>query len=80
VDLCDFKATLVYIVSSRTAKDTQRNPVLKNKTKHLSSLSVCLYLCLSTYLYIGVLSACMYVYYIYAVATEEGMRSPRTGV
>jgi hypothetical protein len=28
-DLCDFKASLVYRVSSRTARATQRNPVLK---------------------------------------------------
>ena len=29
MDLCEFKASLVYRVSSRTAKVTQRNPVLK---------------------------------------------------
>jgi capsid protein len=33
VDLCEFEASLVYRVSSRTARATQRNPVLKNKTK-----------------------------------------------
>jgi hypothetical protein len=32
VDLCEFEASLVYRVSSRTARDTQRNPVSK-KTK-----------------------------------------------
>ena len=32
-DLCEFKASLVYRVSSRTVKATQRSPVLKNKTK-----------------------------------------------
>ena len=32
VDLCEFKDSLVYRVSSRTARDTQRNLVLK-KTK-----------------------------------------------
>jgi hypothetical protein len=26
VDLCDFKASLLYRVSSRTARATQRNP------------------------------------------------------
>jgi hypothetical protein len=31
--ISEFKASLVYKVSSRTAKATQRNPVLKNKTK-----------------------------------------------
>jgi hypothetical protein len=31
VDLCEFKASLVYIVSYRTAKATQRNPVLEKK-------------------------------------------------
>jgi hypothetical protein len=29
----EFEASLVYRVSSRTARATQRNPVLKNKTK-----------------------------------------------
>jgi hypothetical protein len=32
-DLCEFKATLVYRVSARIAKDTQRNPSSKNKYK-----------------------------------------------
>ena len=32
-DLCEFEANLVYRVSSRTAKATQRNPVLKEKEK-----------------------------------------------
>ena len=30
VDLCEFKASLVYRVSSKTVRATQRNPVLKN--------------------------------------------------
>jgi hypothetical protein len=29
--ISEFKASLVYKMSSRTAKDTQRNPVSKNK-------------------------------------------------
>jgi len=33
VYFCEFKASLVYRVSSRTAKATQRNPVLKGKKK-----------------------------------------------
>jgi len=33
-DLCKFEASLVYRVSSRTARDTQRNPVLKNKKQN----------------------------------------------
>jgi hypothetical protein len=33
-DLCEFKANLVYRLSSRTARDTQRNSVLKNKNKN----------------------------------------------
>jgi hypothetical protein len=32
-NLCEFKASLVYRVSSRTEKATQRNPVSKKKTK-----------------------------------------------
>jgi hypothetical protein len=33
VDLCKFEASLNYRVSSRTAKATQRNPVLKNQNR-----------------------------------------------
>ena len=32
-DLYEFEASLVYRVSSRTARATQRNPVSKNKNK-----------------------------------------------
>ena len=32
VDLCEFKASLVYRVSSKTVRATQRNPVSENKT------------------------------------------------
>ena len=31
MDLCEFEASLIYIVSSRTARAIQRNPVSKNK-------------------------------------------------
>jgi hypothetical protein len=31
--ISEFEASLVYKVSSRTARTTQRNPVSKNKTK-----------------------------------------------
>jgi hypothetical protein len=30
-DLCEFEASLVYRVSSKTARAIQRNPVLQNK-------------------------------------------------
>jgi hypothetical protein len=33
VDFCEFEASLVYKVSSRTARATQRNPVSKNQKK-----------------------------------------------
>ena len=33
VDLCEFKASLVYRVSSRTARAIQRNPVSKKNQK-----------------------------------------------
>jgi hypothetical protein len=33
INLCEFKASLVYRVNSKTAKATQRNSVSKNKTK-----------------------------------------------
>jgi hypothetical protein len=32
--ISEFEASLVYKVSSRTARATQRNPVLKNKTEN----------------------------------------------
>jgi hypothetical protein len=31
VDLCEFEASVVYRASSRTARATQRKPVLKNQ-------------------------------------------------
>jgi hypothetical protein len=33
MDLCEFKASLVYRESSKTARDTEKNPVLKKKIK-----------------------------------------------
>lgn len=33
VDLCESKASLVYRISSRIARDRQRNSVLKNKNR-----------------------------------------------
>ena len=33
VDLCEFKASLVYKMSSKTARATQRNSVSKNYTR-----------------------------------------------
>jgi hypothetical protein len=43
-DLCEFEASLVYRMSSRTARATQKNPVLKNKqtNKIYMYLCVCL--------------------------------------
>ena len=35
VDLCEFEASLAYRVSSRTVRDTQRNPVSKNKNEKI---------------------------------------------
>ena len=32
-DFCEFEASLVYRVSSRTARNTQRNPVSKSQKK-----------------------------------------------
>jgi hypothetical protein len=34
VDLCELEASLVYRVSSRVARATHRNPVLKNKAQN----------------------------------------------
>jgi hypothetical protein len=36
-DLCKFEASLVYKVSSRTARATQRNPVSKRHSKTKTS-------------------------------------------
>jgi hypothetical protein len=38
--ISEFKASLVYKVSSRTARATQRNPVLKNQKKKKKGLSI----------------------------------------
>jgi len=38
VDLCEFEARLVYRMSFRTVRDTQRNLVSNNKTKSESWL------------------------------------------
>jgi hypothetical protein len=38
-DLCEFEASLVYRVSSRTGRATQRNPVCKNKNKNQNNSS-----------------------------------------
>ena len=58
-DLCEFKPTLVYEVSSRRARATQRNPVSKMAMKSLSYLfeaiqfylcvRLCVYLCFCVY-------------------------------
>jgi hypothetical protein len=32
-EISEFQASLIYKVSSRTSRDIQRNPVLKNKTR-----------------------------------------------
>ena len=39
-DFCEFEASLIYRVNSRTVRDTQRNRVLKNKTT--TTKGVCL--------------------------------------
>jgi hypothetical protein len=31
MDFCEFKSNLIYIVNSRTARTTQKNPVSKNQ-------------------------------------------------
>jgi hypothetical protein len=38
--ISEFEASLVYRVSSRTVRATQRNPVSKNKTKNKKNLVV----------------------------------------
>jgi hypothetical protein len=38
--ISEFEASLVYGVSSRTARATQRNPVLKKKKRHYSNLQL----------------------------------------
>ena len=39
-ELCEFEARLVYRVSSRTAKATQRSPVLKKKKEKKKRTSI----------------------------------------
>ena len=38
MDLCDFKTSLVYRLSFRIVRATQRNPVLKNKLTELEKM------------------------------------------
>lgn len=40
IGLRQFKASLIYKMSSRTARITQENPVLENKTRKLMCVSV----------------------------------------
>jgi hypothetical protein len=43
--LFEFETSLVYRVSSRRARATERNPVLKKKTKQQQKIYVCLWAC-----------------------------------
>ena len=45
VDLCEIEAGLVYKVSFRTARATQRNPVLKRKEKRKKEKNPRVYTC-----------------------------------
>jgi hypothetical protein len=38
-DLCELEASIIYRVSSRTARATQRNPISKNKNKKTTLVS-----------------------------------------
>ena len=54
VDLCEFQSSLVYRVSSRADRTTQRNPILKiqktkNKTKHPPNIYT--YICIYKYIH-----------------------------
>ena len=40
MDLCEFEASLIYRVSSRTARATQRNPVSKKSERERDSQPV----------------------------------------
>ena len=52
-DLSELETSLIYRVSSRTAKATQRNPV--SKTKHI------LFMCLYVHVCVSVLRMCVQV-------------------
>ena len=68
-DLCEFKASLVYRVSSRTGKATQRNPVLKKKKKNFKFYSVCVCVCVCV-----CARECMCVH-VYVLRLEADTRS-----
>ena len=59
-DLCEFEASLVYRVSFRTVRDTQRNPVLKNKNQKNKKLHTLIFV------YMNVLPAMMSIYHMCA--------------
>jgi hypothetical protein len=67
-DLCEFKVSLVYKASSRTARDTQRNQALKNKPK-----TKALFLC---FCFMFVHRVCAWC----PQRPEEGIRFPGTEV
>jgi hypothetical protein len=75
--ISEFEASLVYRVSPRTARTTQRNPDSKNKTKQKQKQEkqepfICSFLI--NYLFI------FYVHWCLPVCMVEGVRSSGTGV
>ena len=47
VDLCEYRTSLVYRVSFRIARATQRNLVLKNQKVKQEKFNVCVCVCVS---------------------------------
>ena len=65
--LFEFKTSLVYRVSSRRARATERNPVLKKNKTTAKNLCVFVGLCVCVCVYV-----CMYVYRMHAIPAEAG--------
>ena len=66
--VCEFEASLVYRVSSRTVEASQRNPVLKKIFFFIEFFFMCMSVSLE----------CMYVHHVHACGSgmpEEGIRS-----
>jgi hypothetical protein len=72
-DLCEFKSSLVYTVSFRTSRATQRNPASKHKETHLFYFII---LCVWVFFMYLLLSA---TYMQWHQRTEEGIRSHGIG-
>jgi hypothetical protein len=74
----EYKASLVYIVSSRRARTTQRNPVSKKKKYIYIYIYVCMYvyICIYMVIYLMYMSVFLHVclYTMYVPGAHKGQK------